>query len=321
MENPLVSVIIPAFNAADFIEETLDSILGQTYRNLEVIVVDDGSTDSTAAIVQAYAPRIQYIHQENSGSCAAPRNHGLKKAKGSLVTFFDADDIMLPHKITSQVEALNRAPQAVMSITNYRNFSDAGRSADHFSTCARLINHLESTGGDNVLVPSLTCRDILIDENFTIASAPLYRSDALRALGGFDESLKACEDFHLIYRAALMGDVVVSRTVGFERRLHDLNMSGDNERMLINLISSRLKLIECEPIENLKARLEARVQGYRRKLQACLVNKGQLKNALKLYSQTFPPTSSENLKHDVRQGVKILLNSAKLATNSNKQVP
>lgn len=306
MDQQLVSVIIPAYNASAFIAETLESILAQTYRNLEIIVVDDGSTDTTAEIVKSYAPRVKYLYQENSGSCASPRNHGLKEAKGEFVTFFDADDIMLPHKIASQVEALIADPTAVMSITNYRNFSGTERSADHFSTCLKLHALIAPSINSHVLLPPEQCRDILIDENFTIASAPLFRRDTLKVLGGFDESLKACEDFHLIYRAATLGGATVSANVGFERRLHDLNMSSDNERMLRNLIKSRLDLINSEPELSLQDRLTKRVQRYRRDLQTCLVNKNRVYDAAKLYPQTFPPKSLSDLNHDIRQGLKAL---------------
>ncbi|RBP25692.1 glycosyl transferase family 2 [Marinobacter pelagius] len=306
MDQPLVSVIIPAYNASAFIAETLESILAQTYRNLEIIVVDDGSTDTTAEIVKYYAPRVKYLYQENSGSCAAPRNYGLKEAKGEFVTFFDADDIMLPHKITSQVEALIAEPTAVMSVTNYRNFSESERSTDHFSTCLKLKAIIDPSIKGGIFLPPEQCRAILIDENFTIASAPLFRRDTLNELGGFHESLTACEDFHLIYRAATLGGATVSAKVGFERRLHDLNMSSDNERMIKNLIKSRLDLINYELEQRLQDRLRKRVQRYRRDLQACLVNKSRLYDAAKLYPQTFPPKSFSDLNHDVRQGLKAL---------------
>lgn len=309
MDKPLVTVIVPAYNASAFIAETLESILNQTYDNLQVIVVDDGSTDDTARIVQSYSPRVTYIHQANSGGCAAPRNRGLEYARGEFVTFFDADDIMLPDKLSRQVEALIRHPAAVMCITNYCNFTGTERSTDHMSTCPAMVPYLNRHKSSDFTLGSEECRNILISENFTIASAPLFKTEIIKSLGGFDQSLKACEDFHLVYRVAMHGDIVVSPNVGFERRLHDTNMSNDNERMLRNLIASRRDLSLAESNINLKRRLQHRVRRYWRNLQSCLITKNQLASAIKMYRVTFPPKSLSDLNHDIRQAIKISLYS------------
>ncbi|MFL1453594.1 glycosyltransferase family 2 protein [Marinobacter sp. GN3S48] len=319
MDKPLVTVIVPAYNASDFIAETLESILNQTYDNLQVIVVDDGSTDDTARIVQSYSPRVNYIHQANSGGCAAPRNRGLKHAQGEFVTFFDADDIMLPDKLTRQVDALTQHPNAVMCITNYCNFTGTERSTDHMSTCPTMVPYLDRYKNSDFTLGSEECRSILISENFTIASAPLFKTKIIKRLGGFDQSLKSCEDFHLIYRAAMHGDIIVSPNVGFERRLHDTNMSNDNERMLRNLIASRRDLSLSEPNAILKRRLQHRVRRYWRNLQSCLVTKSQLASAIKMYKETFPPKSLSDLNHDIRQAIKISLYSLPFRKHKDEQ--
>lgn len=305
MDQPLVTVIIPAFNAAEYLKDTLQSVENQTYQNLQIIVVDDGSTDDTARIVQSYSPQVTYIHQPNSGGCAAPRNCGLHHAQGELVTFFDADDIMLPDKIESQVEDLLSQSSAVMSICNYRNFVSFKKCPDHFSTCQTLQNYM--AGKQVIRISGELCRSILLEENFGSACSPLFKTSVVRDLQGFNESLFACEDFHLIYRAAMHGDIVITSKVGFERRLHDTNMSNDNERMLRNLIASRHDLSLNETNTALQHHLKHRVRRYRRDLQTCLVLKKQLSKALKLYGETFPPQSLSDLNHDVRQGIKIAL--------------
>lgn len=153
----------------------------------------------------------------------------------------------------------------------------------------------------------MECRSILIEENFTSACSPLYRTQAVEALEGFDQSLMACEDFHLNYRVAMQGDVVVNPIVGFERRLHDTNMSGDNERMLRNFVLSRSKLLNLEPAPELRNKLEQRVSWAKRSLQSCLVRKGSLQEALRIYHDTFPPRSYLEAKADLKQAVKIAL--------------
>ncbi|MBJ6137695.1 glycosyltransferase family 2 protein [Marinobacter litoralis] len=307
MDEPLVSIIIAAYNASEFITETLDSVFSQSYKNLEVIVVDDGSTDNTAEIVKNYGTNIIYIHQPNSGSCAGPRNHGLEYATGELVNFFDADDIMLPEKIETQVKALQAHPESALCVVNYRNFTGGTRSADHFSSCPNLVPYLLAYKNKHFTLTSEECRNILIDDNFTIASSPIFRTAYVKQEQGFDVSLTACEDFHLIYRVAMHGNIVIVPGIGFERRVHGANMSNDNERMLRNLIDSRKHLSSIEPNIELRKRLEIRVIRYLRTLQSCFVNEGMLISALKMYKETFPPSSKSELNHDLRQGVKILL--------------
>lgn len=307
MDNPLVTIIVPAFNAEAYLEATLKSLQNQTYPNLQIIVVDDGSTDATPEIVRSHASKVSYIRQENSGSCAAPRNTGLKIAKGEFISFFDADDLMAPDKISQQVRDLSEFPSAVMSITNYRNFTDTAKSPDHFSSCPLLSELICEAGHKRLLLTAQESRSLLIEENYAIAGSPLFRATAIEQTNGFDETLFACEDFHLIYRLAKLGSVVINPFLGFNRRVHALNMSNDNERMLRNLIKSREDLIRTEPEPTLRNRLKKRVQRYRRDLQTCLVNKSRLYDAAKLYPQTFPPESLSDLNHDLRQGIKILL--------------
>ena len=99
----LVSIIIPAYNAADFIEETLASVIGQSYENIELIVVDDGSNDNTRAVVESFGNKVTYIYQSNSGGCSSPRNNGFRHSRGDFLRFFDADDLMLPNNIKEKV--------------------------------------------------------------------------------------------------------------------------------------------------------------------------------------------------------------------------
>ena len=108
MTNPLVSVIIPTYNRAQYICEAVDSVLAQTYRNIEVIVVDDGSTDNTEEILRQYDSKIKYVFQNNAGPSAA-RNNGIKQARGDLLAFLDSDDIWLPEKLERQVQLMKQS--------------------------------------------------------------------------------------------------------------------------------------------------------------------------------------------------------------------
>jgi len=245
----VVSVIIPAYNAEKFLAECIDSVLAQAWAPLEVIVVDDGSTDGTGEVCRRYGDRIRYVRQENSGNCSSPRNHGLRVSSGSLVAFFDADDVMSPDRITSQVDFLKRHPEAVAVLSDYRNFTVADGPAgnSHFETCPILRRSCGfDTGGQEIALDGATFRWILPQENFSSACAPMYRREVLLQAGGYDESLRASEDFDLNYRIALHGVWGILNRVGFMRRLHDMNMSWDSPRIVEYKIRSRRKLLEME---------------------------------------------------------------------------
>ena len=104
-QNMLISIIIPVYNCEKYISEAIQSILNQTYKPIEVIVIDDGSTDNTAKIAKKFTPDIKYIYQPKSGSAAA-RNRGIKIANGDAFAFLDADDIWIPNKLTLQSDAI-----------------------------------------------------------------------------------------------------------------------------------------------------------------------------------------------------------------------
>ncbi len=121
---PRVSVVIPAYNHARFLPEALDSVLAQTFRDFEVLVVDDGSTDATREVVAAYGNRIRYVHQPNAGQAAA-RNRGIRETSGGLLAFLDADDSWFPEKLASQVAYLDTHPEVGVVFTRFL-VTDAG---------------------------------------------------------------------------------------------------------------------------------------------------------------------------------------------------
>ena len=102
MTSPLVSVVIPTFNRAATIVRAVESVLQQTYRPLELIVVDDGSTDGTSEVLQAYGKAVVYVRQDNAGPAAA-RNRGIRESQGDMVAFLDSDDVWLAAKLERQV--------------------------------------------------------------------------------------------------------------------------------------------------------------------------------------------------------------------------
>lgn len=105
-KSPKVSVVIPAYNAARFVNATIDSVLAQTFQDFEILVVDDGSTDKTKEILEAYGDKIHYLYKENGGVSSA-RNYGIEDAKGKYIAFLDADDVWMPEKLEKQVALMD----------------------------------------------------------------------------------------------------------------------------------------------------------------------------------------------------------------------
>jgi len=116
---PLVSVVIPTYNSADFLIQALNSVLNQTYSNYEIIVVDDGSSDNTSQAIEPWRSQIRYIYQDNQGVAAA-RNRGIDAATGDFIAFLDADDLFLPQKLQQQVAVFEAQPDLGMVISGWQ---------------------------------------------------------------------------------------------------------------------------------------------------------------------------------------------------------
>jgi glycosyltransferase involved in cell wall biosynthesis len=257
-DKPLVSVIISSYNMAALIAETLESVLAQSHRPLEVIVVDDGSNDDIAQVVARFAPRVRFVGLQNSGGPSAPRNHGLGLARGQYVAFFDADDIMCADKIARQVDFLERHPQASCVLMNYRNFDTTGPAPQsHFETCVILRRQLAGAR-ESVLNGDIATR-ILLEENYAITGSPLFRRSVFDRVPPFDEALLASEDFDLIYRVVRATGAGILDEIGFMRRLHGGNMSNRAEHILEYKISSRRKFLANEARPEVRRALHAAI--------------------------------------------------------------
>ena len=183
IQSPPVSVILPTFNRAWSLKKAIDSVLSQEYPNLETIVVDDGSTDDTPALLSSYGTRIRVIRQANQGVSAA-RNTGIRAAHGDLITLLDSDDAWLPGKLSAQVDFFNAHPEALICqteeiwIRHGKRVNPKRRHKKHrgmiFERCLPLC----------LISPS----------------AVMTRRTLLDDVGLFDEQLPACEDYDLWLR-------------------------------------------------------------------------------------------------------------------------
>jgi glycosyltransferase involved in cell wall biosynthesis len=189
MEHPLVSAILPVFDRAGSIARAFESVLAQTYRPVELIVVDDGSTDGTAAILERYRDRATLLRQANGGAYAA-RNLALRHAKGELVAFIDSDDAWLPEKLARQVPLMRPGVALVYGDIEIVAAPDDGAP------------RLRRTGFDEVS----PCRGAVLERfaygNFVPTCTALVRRHALDEVGGFSEESRISADYLAWFRIA-----------------------------------------------------------------------------------------------------------------------
>ncbi len=260
-ELPLISVVMPAYNAEAFIDEALQSIFAQDYPALEVIVVNDGSTDATAQRVAAYGDRLRYFAQPNSGGFpGSPRNLGIRESRGGLIAFLDADDIMLPGRLRQQAEFLRAHPEVGVLFGDYQNFSAEGQVGDsHFRSCPRLQEILG--GRPSVVLPPADATALLLRENVGIPSSMMMSRQVLDVAPGFSTEFRIGEDFHFYYRILRRFSLGIVDQVVSWRRIHGNNITGDSIRMLHNIIASRSALCETEQSDENLAELREVVHG------------------------------------------------------------
>jgi hypothetical protein len=212
---PLVSVVIPCYNSARYLGETIESVLAQTYAQVEIIVVDDGSTDATAKIAQSYP--VQYVYQTNGGISAA-RNTGVLHSRGKYVQFLDHDDRLLPKAIELGVKVLEEQPECAMAVGEHRYIQADGTEIGYSSK--------HTTGRDHY--------GELLEHNFIeTPCSVLHRRSALDLTGLFVERVQGAEDYELYLRTARQSPVITHDAPVAEYRLHDANISGDAERMFM----------------------------------------------------------------------------------------
>lgn len=198
----MISIVIPLYNKADCIATALDSVLAQTYQDFEVVVVDDGSTDEGAAIVERYAdPRMRLIHQANAGVSAA-RNKGIAESKGEYVAFLDADDEWSPEYLKVQSQLTEMYPLCDVFATNYQFRGPSGNMVP--TILRRLPSKDESFGLTNYFEVAYSSHPPLW------TSAVMVRKAALESIGGFPVGIRSGEDLLTWARLALKYKIAYS---------------------------------------------------------------------------------------------------------------
>lgn len=277
MGGPLVSVVVPSYNAAAHLPEVLDSILAQTYEPFEIILVDDGSTDGTAAVLTPYLDRIVYIAQENSGSPSRPRNVGLRAARGELIVFCDADDPLRPDRLAEAVAVLERHPEVDLVVSDFACATADGRllRSSWLGGYREFRRDLVATDDPDVgLAAGPDLYPHLLRHNFIGTPGVLLRRRALDRAGEFDESLPNAEDRDLWLRLARSGCVfAILDRVHFTYRKHNGGVTARGWQLAAGLIrvleKQRPHLQTPSDRRYVARRLQALRLGYAWRLRKC----------------------------------------------------
>ncbi|NQV01642.1 MAG: glycosyltransferase [Bacteroidia bacterium] len=204
MNNPLVSIIIPVYNGENFIAEAVQCVLNQDYYPLEVIVVDDGSTDRSGNIIAQFGNQVNYIFQENAGPANA-RNKGLAAATGQFIGFLDADDLWPENRIREALSVLSQHPDLGFVQGFTKQVFSQGKT-------------IKSDKREETIF------------GFVMGSA-LFRRFVFETVGSFDDSMKFCEDLDWFIRAMEFGiPFKIQEKVTLVYRIHDKNFTRDNNQ-------------------------------------------------------------------------------------------
>jgi glycosyltransferase involved in cell wall biosynthesis len=238
-----VSVIIPTYNRRSWVTEAIDSVLAQKYQNFELIVVDDGSDDSTATALQRYAGRIGYVYVAHGGVSRA-RNIGIRLSRASLIAFLDSDDLWLPAKLQRQVEYMAAHPDCCLCYTDeiwIRRGVRVNQGHKHRKYTGQIFEK---------------CLPLCLIS----PSSVLIRRELLHEMGSFDESYPVCEDYALWLRitarhpVAFLSEALIVKRGGHADQLSRREWGMDRYR--VRALQSLLAEVILSPEQQLAARQE-----------------------------------------------------------------
>jgi len=216
MWQPLVSVIIPAYNGQEYIREAIESVLAQTYRPIEILVIDDGSPVSMKDAVAGFGPEVRYLHQENGGTASA-RNLGWRSANGEFVALLDQDDLWLPQKLERQVPRFAEDPNIGLVVAWMEVFdTTTGEPKGNYQPAAEMTVH------------------DMLRHDLPPVQTMIFRKSTLEKIGGFDASLRGTDDWDVNIRVAAEYRVVSVQEVLGRARMHPEQQGSNGEQMYRN---------------------------------------------------------------------------------------
>jgi glycosyltransferase involved in cell wall biosynthesis len=229
---PAVSVVIATYNRANYLAETIDSVLSQSFQKFELIVVDDGSTDETRRVVAPYGSRVRYLYQENRGPSAA-RNLGARNASAGWISIQDSDDLCLPNHLETLYGYANKHPESGMVFANGSYLGGPAHDRETIIPAAKSRRLAEQ---------GVRLED-LFDKSIVRLQAALISKRCYDDVGGHDESLRISMDLDLTFRLISCYPVAYLDEVVFSYRRHSGNISGNQELRLLENIRVIEKLL------------------------------------------------------------------------------
>lgn len=239
MTLPLVTVAICTYNGERYLAGTLDSVLAQTYQNMEVVIIDDGSRDGTVAIIKKYAERdsrIRFFIRENAG-LPASRNFAFSKALGEWIAIIDQDDLCYPERLAKQVEVANKFPTAGLIFCNTDYIDEEGRN---------IGSHLPSFALPDSFIPKgMAGNMLLIKGCYVDSEACFIKATLVSSLGPLDESLRYACDYEYFIRAGLACDFAYTRETLAAWRIHPAQESATNHNRFKEYRSVLMRYFMC----------------------------------------------------------------------------
>ena len=214
-----VTVIIPTYNRADFLAEAVDSVLNQTWKDLETLVVDDGSTDRTRELIARYGKRLKYFYKKNEGPSSA-RNVGIREALGTYVAFLDSDDVWEPEKLSIQMDFMRKHPEIKLVCTD-----------------SSVIDSRESREGKLKKDLMGNLFSLLYSNSFIRTSTVLMNKACFQEVGYFDERYQSAEDYDVWLRVARRYPIAYLNRPLVRYRKHEGNVSHDKITLRRNALS------------------------------------------------------------------------------------
>lgn len=259
---PLVSFAIPIYNAAGTIADALDSLLEQSYNPIEIVVVDDGSTDNTQEVLSRYAENIRIIHKTNGGLASA-RNAGFSAARGKYIAIMDSDDVCEPERIAMQVAYMESYPDVVLCSSDFSAFNQNGLISE--TSISRYYSQITDTPGGiagiyphrqelnlvgcNVSVFSGNVYKQMLLGSFVHPPTVLFRRSALNECGLLDDQIVNACDFDWLIRMSRIGSFGFIDRPLLKYRFSDNQMSGPRYRkqLILDIVKVIEKALKADP--------------------------------------------------------------------------
>ena len=231
MKNPKVTVLMSVYNGGKYLREAIESILNQTFKDFEFLIINDGSTDRTAEILQSYDdPRIKIINNEKNIGLTKSLNKGLKMARGEYIARMDADDISMPERLEKE-------------LTTITNDKEIGMVTSWIDEISQIVTHSDySTRVRTTNFPEEIFYTLLF-HNCIAHSTVLFNKELVLSLGGYDESYEQSQDYDLWIKLSRVSKIVKLREVLVRRRSHENTISRTNIQQKVNADKIFLKNI------------------------------------------------------------------------------